>query len=67
MFPRSRDKMKLILRELDLPFYAPFLIIEKTKGKMAEDEQLDIVEELYGQHIHFFYNNEKVDNLLTNK
>lgn len=37
-FPKSRDKMKLILRELDLPFYDPFLIIQKTKGKMAEDE-----------------------------
>lgn len=29
--------MKLILRDLDLPFYDPLLIIEKTKGKMAED------------------------------
>ncbi|MBD5462531.1 MAG: hypothetical protein HDR24_05655 [Lachnospiraceae bacterium] len=28
------------------------------------DEQLDIVEELYGQHIHFFYNSETVDKLL---
>lgn len=28
------------------------------------DEQLDIVEELYGQHIHFFYNNDTVDKLL---
>lgn len=37
-FPPSRDKMKLMLRELDLPFYDPFLIIEKTKGKMAEDD-----------------------------
>lgn len=37
-FPRSRDKMKLMLKELDLPFYDPFLIIEKTKGKMAEDD-----------------------------
>ena len=36
-FPRSRDKMKLILKELDLPFYDPFMIIEKTQGKMAED------------------------------
>ncbi len=36
-FPRSRDKMKLILRDLDIPFYDPLLIIEKTKGKMAED------------------------------
>lgn len=37
-FPESRDKMKLILRELDIPFYDPLLIIEKTQGKMAEDE-----------------------------
>lgn len=36
-FPRTRDKMKLILRDLDLPFYDPFMIIEKTEGRMAED------------------------------
>ncbi len=37
-FPKSRDKMKLILKELDLPFYEPLLIIEKTQGRMAEDD-----------------------------
>ncbi|MCI8638561.1 MAG: hypothetical protein HFG41_05295 [Coprococcus sp.] len=37
-FPRSRDKMKLMLRELELPFYDPFMIIEKTNGRMAEDD-----------------------------
>ena len=37
-FPRGRDKMKLELRELGLPFYDPFLIIEKTEGRMAEDD-----------------------------
>ena len=37
-FPRERDKMKLMLRELDLPFYDPFLIVEKTEGRMAEDD-----------------------------
>ena len=37
-FPRTRDKMKLILRELDLPFYDPIMIIEKTEGRMAEDD-----------------------------
>ena len=36
-FPKSRDKMKLILKDLDLPFYDPFMIIEKTEGRMAED------------------------------
>lgn len=37
-FPRSRDKMKITLEELDLPFYDPLLIIEKTEGRMADDE-----------------------------
>lgn len=37
-FPRTRDKMKLVLRDLDLPFYDPFMIIEKTEGRMAEDD-----------------------------
>ncbi|WP_285823591.1 hypothetical protein [Schaedlerella arabinosiphila] len=37
-FPRTRDKMKLILKDLDLPFYDPMLIIEKTEGRMAEDD-----------------------------
>lgn len=36
-FPRSRDKIKLVLADLGLPFYDPLLIIEKTDGKMAED------------------------------
>lgn len=36
-FPRTRDKMKLILKELDIPFYEPLMIIEKTQGRMAED------------------------------
>ena len=36
-FPEGRDKMKLILDDLGLPFYDPFLIIEKTEGRMAED------------------------------
>lgn len=37
-FPESRDKMKLILKDLDLPFYDPFMIIEKTEGRMSEDD-----------------------------
>lgn len=36
-FPRSRDKMKLILKDLNLPFYDPFMIVQKTEGRMAED------------------------------
>jgi putative transcriptional regulator len=36
--PKERDKMKIQLKELDIPFYEPMLIIEKTQGRMAEDE-----------------------------
>ena len=38
-FPRGRDHMKDILRDLELDFYDPLAIIEKTKGRMAEDKQ----------------------------
>lgn len=37
-FPRSRDKMKIQLEMLNLPFYDPMMIIEKTEGRMAEDD-----------------------------
>ena len=37
-FPRQRDKIKLVLEDLNLPFYDPFMIIEKTEGRMAEDD-----------------------------
>lgn len=37
-FPKTRDKMKLILKDLELPFYDPFMIIQKTEGRMAEDD-----------------------------
>ncbi len=36
-FPRTRDKIKLELNRLDVPFYDPYLIIQKTEGRMAED------------------------------
>lgn len=38
-FPRTRDNLKLILRDLDLDFYEPLNIIEKTQGRMGEDMQ----------------------------
>ena len=38
-FPRTRDNLKLILQDLELDFYDPFYIIEKTKGRMGEDMQ----------------------------
>lgn len=37
-FPKTKDKLEIILSDLNIPFYDPFLIIEKTKGKMAEDD-----------------------------
>ena len=43
-FPKSRDKMKLMLKEYDIPFYDPFLIVEKTGGRMEEDEFHIVVE-----------------------
>ena len=38
-FPRSRDKMKIMLDALDLPFYDPIQIIERTQGRLTDDEQ----------------------------
>ncbi|SKA68991.1 putative transcriptional regulator [Eubacterium uniforme] len=37
-FPRSRDKMKIELKKLGIPFYDPIMIIEKTEGRMADDK-----------------------------
>ena len=37
-FPKTRDKLKLVLSDLGLPFYDPFMIVEKTEGRMAEDD-----------------------------
>lgn len=37
-FPKTRDKMKLELKRLGIPFYDPILIIEKTEGRMAGDQ-----------------------------
>ena len=37
-FPRTRDKMKLVLKDIGVPFYDPYLIIQKTEGRMAEDD-----------------------------
>ena len=36
-FPRTRDKLKLELQKIGVPFYDPLLIVEKTEGRMAED------------------------------
>lgn len=38
-FPRGRDHRRAILEELGLDCYDPLTIIEKTKGRMAEDKQ----------------------------
>lgn len=37
--PKSRSNIKSILRDLGVSSYDPLQIIEKTKGKMAEDNQ----------------------------
>ena len=36
-FPETRDKMKIQLEELDIPYYDPLLIIEKTGGRVEGD------------------------------
>ncbi len=36
-FPRTRDGMKNILRDLEIQSYDPWQIIQKTEGRMAED------------------------------
>lgn len=36
-FPKTRDNIKIQLDSLGVPFYDPLLIIEKTKGRVAED------------------------------
>lgn len=36
-FPRNRDHMKLHLKELNLDYYDPYLIIQKTKGRLEGD------------------------------
>ena len=43
-FPETRDKMKIQLEALGLPFYDPMLIIEKTQGRMAEDDFWILIE-----------------------
>jgi putative transcriptional regulator len=43
-FPETRDKIKLELKRLGIPFYDPILIIEKTEGRMAEDEFYIVIE-----------------------
>ena len=37
--PASRAGLKDILREMEVPFFDPLLIIEKTNGRMAGDHQ----------------------------
>lgn len=45
-FPRTRDKMKLILKDLGLQSYDPWQIVQKTQGRMAGDYQwIKFVEE----------------------
>ena len=38
-FPETRAHLKWVLNDVGVPFYDPLLIIEKTKGRMAEDQQ----------------------------
>ena len=35
--PRTRQNIKEVLQSLDLPYYDPVAICEKTKGRIVED------------------------------
>lgn len=35
--PRSRDKIKLELKESDIPFYDPYLIVKKRRGEWQKE------------------------------
>lgn len=53
---------------MDYPLHVPFHeLIENVKAKTfcsSFDEQLDIVENLYGQHIQFHFNKKELDSIL---
>lgn len=36
-FPKTRRNCKQLLRDLDLPYYSPILIVQKTHGRQYED------------------------------
>ena len=38
-FPETRAHLKWVLDDTGVPFYDPLMIIEKTQGRMAEDQQ----------------------------
>ncbi len=38
-FPRSRDRMKYVLKDFGISAYDPWQIIQVTQGRMAEDKQ----------------------------
>lgn len=38
-FPRTRDKLRLVLEDVGVDSYDPLAIVEKTMGRMAEDLQ----------------------------
>ena len=38
MFSTNKGQNEADFKELDLPFYEPLMFIEKTAGRMAEDE-----------------------------
>lgn len=54
-FPISRANLKLVLRDVGVPTYDPLQIIEKTGGRMAEDNQwirIQYREEVLKRGIH---------------
>ena len=45
-FPRTRDRVKMVLKDIGIDYYDPLQIIRKTEGRMAEDNMyLEIEDE----------------------
>lgn len=45
-FPSTRDKMKLVLKDMEIDHYDCLTIIRKTQGRMADDTQwIEFVED----------------------
>ena len=51
-FPRTRDKLKLVLEDVGVDHYDPLLIIRKTHGRMAEDHAWIDIEESEQENEH---------------
>lgn len=79
-FPRTRDKLKLVLKDvggaalfsdtrisydLGLPLETCYGRIEAKPFNCSFDEQMDVAEELYGVHFYYWFTEKDVERLLS--